>query len=306
MKSDAGEVSIIMPAYNVERFIGHAIQSVLDQTYSNWALIIIDDCSTDKTVEVVYSFDDDRIKLIRRQKNKGIAAGRNRGITEAKGEWIAWLDADDAWQKERLTKLLEIADSCPMSFVGSDLMLCFSDNDTQLIPWKRRLAGLMLPDVFITSPADLFHYDFPVFPIIRRSILVENEISFSDEFYGHEWLYFILKLSSLGLKFININEPLYNYRLRSGSDSSTYACIISQLKTLDYLLSADWVESEIKELLRGGIVPTRHRLLTTAVRERKWGRAMGHAMSSPMSILYAIRRMPHVLLRRLRQKRKVI
>jgi len=283
MKSDAALVSIIMPAFNVEKMIMHSIQSVLDQTYLHWELIIIDDCSTDRTVDIIESFRDERIKLVRHKKNMGIAAGRNRGITEAKGEWIAWLDADDAWHKERLSKTVEMATKSPGSFVVSNIMLCFSDNNYKLVPWKQRPNTVSLP-------------------MARRAMLVEHNISFLDEFYGHEWLYFSLKLYSIGLSLVVIHEPLYFYRIRPDSDSTTYACIISQLKTLDHLLSADWVSPCVKEKMIRDIIPTRHRLFTTAIRERRWNKVVYHAMSSPMSILYAFKRMPHVLIRWMRQK----
>ena len=90
-----GLVSIIMPSWNTERFIAETIQSVIDQTYQNWELLIVDDCSTDNTDEVVASFKDDRIKYFHNEKNSGAALTRNRAMREARGEWIAFLDVDD-------------------------------------------------------------------------------------------------------------------------------------------------------------------------------------------------------------------
>ncbi len=98
-------VSIIMPSYNTEKFISETIDSVLTQTYTNWELIIVDDCSTDNTDEVVKSFlSDDRIKYIKNEKNSGAAFSRNRALCEAKGKWIAFLDSDDVWLPEKLEK----------------------------------------------------------------------------------------------------------------------------------------------------------------------------------------------------------
>ena len=79
-----GLVSIIMPSWNTERFIAETIQSVIDQTYQNWELIIVDDCSTDNTDEVVASFKDDRIKYFHNEKNSGAALTRNRAMREAR------------------------------------------------------------------------------------------------------------------------------------------------------------------------------------------------------------------------------
>ena len=100
-------VSIIMPSYNTARFIEETVQSVLCQTYTNWELIIVDDCSTDNTDEVVSKFDDNRIKYIKNEKNSGAAVSRNRALREAKGKWIAFLDSDDIWLPEKLELQIE-------------------------------------------------------------------------------------------------------------------------------------------------------------------------------------------------------
>ena len=98
-------VSIIMPSYNTAKFISETIESVLAQTYTNWELIIVDDCSTDNTDEVVKSFlSDNRIKYIKNEKNSGAAVSRNRALREAKGKWIAFLDSDDLWMPDKLQK----------------------------------------------------------------------------------------------------------------------------------------------------------------------------------------------------------
>lgn len=97
-----GLVSIIMPSWNTERFIAETIQSVIDQTYTNWELIIVDDCSNDDTDAVVASFKDDRIKYLHNEINSGAALTRNKAMREAQGEWIAFLDSDDLWAPEKL------------------------------------------------------------------------------------------------------------------------------------------------------------------------------------------------------------
>ena len=99
------DVSIIMPAYNVADFIGLSIDSVLKQKYSAWELIVVDDCSTDNTVDVVTEFlCDFRVKLVRNSKNLGGAGSRNAAINLAKGRYIAFLDSDDLWSPDKLEK----------------------------------------------------------------------------------------------------------------------------------------------------------------------------------------------------------
>lgn len=95
-------VSIVIPTYNHAHFLGRALQSVLDQTYTNWEAIVIDNHSQDNTDEVVNSFKDPRINLLKIHNNGVIAASRNRGIRAAKGEWIAFLDSDDWWTPDKL------------------------------------------------------------------------------------------------------------------------------------------------------------------------------------------------------------
>lgn len=104
-------VSVIMPSYNTARFIKETIQSVLNQTYENWELIIVDDCSTDNTDEVVASFSDNRIKYLKNAQNSGAAVSRNRAIKEAKGKWIAFLDSDDMWEADKLEKQINFMKS---------------------------------------------------------------------------------------------------------------------------------------------------------------------------------------------------
>jgi len=97
--------SIIMPSYNTAEYIAETIQSVLDQTYKNWELIIVDDCSTDNTDEIVKPFlVDERIRYLKNEQNSGAALSRNRALREAKGRWIAFLDSDDLWMPEKLEK----------------------------------------------------------------------------------------------------------------------------------------------------------------------------------------------------------
>lgn len=97
-------VSIITPMYNSERYVEFTIKSVQDQTYNNWEMIIIDDCSKDSSVKIVEKFisEDNRIKIIKLTKNSGVANARNEGIINAKGDFIAFLDSDDLWHPNKL------------------------------------------------------------------------------------------------------------------------------------------------------------------------------------------------------------
>jgi hypothetical protein len=97
-------VSVVIPTYNRERFIGSAVRSIVVQTFADWELIVVDDGSTDSTVECVAAIGDPRVRIVRLTSNCGIAAARNRGLEEARGRYIAWLDSDDVAKPDRLAR----------------------------------------------------------------------------------------------------------------------------------------------------------------------------------------------------------
>ena len=110
-------VSIIMPSYNTANYISGSINSIMNQTYKNWELIIVDDCSTDNTDEIVNKFlKDKRIRYFKNDKNKGAAISRNKALREAKGKWIAFLDSDDLWKREKLEKQIKFMEENNYNF----------------------------------------------------------------------------------------------------------------------------------------------------------------------------------------------
>lgn len=106
----SGLVSVIMPSYNTGAYIREAIQSVQNQTYENWELLIVDDCSTDDTDKVLEGLLDERIKVFKNEKNSGAAISRNKALREARGQWVAYLDSDDLWVPEKLEKQIGFMD----------------------------------------------------------------------------------------------------------------------------------------------------------------------------------------------------
>lgn len=104
-------VSIIVPVYNAEKFIRETMDSVAAQTYPHWELLLVEDCSADHSADVIEAYikekQETRIRLIRQPSNRGAARARNRGVTEARGRYIAYLDADDLWEPEKLERQLQ-------------------------------------------------------------------------------------------------------------------------------------------------------------------------------------------------------
>lgn len=113
-------VSIIMPSYNTAAYIKRSIESVIAQTYTDWELIIVDDCSADNTDEVVAQLRDERIRYLKNEKNSGAALSRNRALREARGRWIAFLDSDDVWMPQKLEKQIAFMEENGYAFSYTD------------------------------------------------------------------------------------------------------------------------------------------------------------------------------------------
>lgn len=121
-------VSVVIPSFNHARFLGRALQSVIDQTYTNWEIIIVDNHSTDNTDEVVACFFDPRITFLRINNNGIIAASRNAGIGASKGQWIAFLDSDDWWRADKLEICVNQIDA-KVDFIYHDLLIIRDKKD---------------------------------------------------------------------------------------------------------------------------------------------------------------------------------
>src|SRR5215470_6392958 len=120
------KVSVVMPVYNVERFVRQAVQSVLDQTYRDFELLIIDDRSPDLSIDICRGFHNSRLQIIQHNENRGLAGARNTGIRNASGEYLAFIDSDDAWHPHKLERHVAHLDQNPkvgISFSRSRFML---------------------------------------------------------------------------------------------------------------------------------------------------------------------------------------
>ena len=115
-----------MPSYNTAQYISDSIKSVQAQTYKNWELIIVDDCSTDQSIEVIKSFNDDRIILLRNTRNSGAALSRNYALREALGRWVAFLDSDDTWAPDKLEKQIRFMEENCYAFTYTDYRICLN------------------------------------------------------------------------------------------------------------------------------------------------------------------------------------
>lgn len=128
-------VSIITPSYNTARFLQETIECVLAQTYANWEMLIVDDCSTDETDDVVASFTDERIRFFKNDRNRGAAYSRNFALREARGRWIAFLDSDDLWMPDKLEKQIRFMEDNGCAFSYTNYVEMDEDGNRLSVLW---------------------------------------------------------------------------------------------------------------------------------------------------------------------------
>lgn len=227
------EVSIIIPTYNSEEYIAQALKSIFDQSYHEWEIIVIDDASTDSTVEIARSFQEPKLKIIQNNRNQGVSYGRNRGIKEARGKWIALLDSDDWYAPQRLEKMLAVTNQQDVDLIADNLFLI---KDGQQQYWstlleenQQRLSSpietvdavkFVISDRL--SPINAKHNWSLGYtkPLIRREFLVENNIWYREDINVGEDFILYLECLMQQAKFCLVTQPYYYYRTRDFSLSA--------------------------------------------------------------------------------------
>lgn len=205
-------ISIIMPSFNSEKFIDQAIRSIQNQTYRNWELFIIDDCSQDQTIQIVQKFtvDDKRIELLVLDENQGAAVARNTGLRQASGKYIAFLDSDDRWLPEKLEKQLNFMERKKIAFSFTSYEFIQENIDDkkkivrvkELMTYKDVLKDTRIGTLTVMINRDLTG-DFSM-PLVRR---------------GQDLLTWISILKR-GFNAYGIDEALSEYRVVLGSLSN--------------------------------------------------------------------------------------
>jgi len=207
------KVSVLMPVYNGDKFLRHAIESVLTQTFSDFELIIIDDASSDNSAAIIKSYSDSRIKYFRNEVNSGIVKTLNRGLQLAEGVYIARMDADDICMADRLSKQVALLDE------HSDIGICGAD--CQLINDKGAVIG---KNICPTDPEEWrieLMFRTPVahpLVMIRRSVLIECG-GYREGMEPAEDYDLWIRVSKL-CKGANIPEYLLKYRMHDANYSS--------------------------------------------------------------------------------------
>ena len=205
-------VSVIMPAYNVENYIEEAIYSVIGQSYANWELLVIDDGSKDRTVEIVRKIaeQDKRISLIQNEKNMGVARTRNRGFELSKGEYVALLDSDDIWHTDKLEKQVKLAKE-----TGADVLCCsyrIVDIDGQ-----KKCNDLIVPEI-LDLKFLLIENVIGLSTTLLNAEVIKN-YQFNPEYYHEDYVLWLQVLQD-GKIIRGVKEVLADYRLVPNSRSA--------------------------------------------------------------------------------------
>lgn len=205
-------ISIVMPAYNVEDYIEESIKSVQNQTYKNWELIVVNDGSIDKTQEIVSSMTqkDTRIVLLS-QENGGVSKARNRGLDEAKGDYISFLDGDDLWKQNYLSELLAAKGKADLVCCGYERFSDYKINTAVHIP---HYNGWILPQIVKKNYLDGNLHICSL--MINKELLIKKNIRFTEGCCIGEDTEFIIKVL-MAAQVKSVPKSLMLYRIRPGS-----------------------------------------------------------------------------------------
>lgn len=206
-------VSVIMPAYNAERYIADSIRSVLDQTYQSWELVMVDDGSTDGTAEIVrrLAAGDSRIKYVF-QENGRLGKARNRGVANSKGTLIAFLDSDDLWLKDKLDLQVQTLEATNADVIYSDGFIFQGDDPaiaTKTFPIVRgRVEGVEMLNLLLVRNS------VPVLSVLMRRETFDEAGPFEESppYHGCEDYDLWLKAARRGAVFYGMGENLVRYR----------------------------------------------------------------------------------------------
>lgn len=209
------KVTVIMPLYNAEKYVKETIECILNQTFKDFELLIIDDCPTDGTLDVVNQIQDDRIRILHNGKNRGIAYSRNHGLAEAKGEYIALMDDDDLTPLDRLEREVVFLDNNPdIGVIGGNVETISENGEKRTKPFliKTRPEEIHSEMMFACPMANSS-------TMFRKLILDNDKITYKDGMFGMEDFRFWVEMS-LHTQIVNFQDTLLYWRKRIDNESS--------------------------------------------------------------------------------------
>ena len=228
-------ISVVLPVYNAEETVAEAIDSILQQTFMDFELIIINDGSIDNSEEIILSYSDERIRYYSNGENRGLIYSLNRGLRLAKGKYIARMDADDISLPERFEKQVRIMEDKPHVIVCGTLVKYFGSTKCRLPFTAYEDSGLNKEKLLLGCC-----FAHPTV-MIRRQILVDTGIVYHDDYLHAEDYKMWIDLAAHG-DFYNIQEVLLKYRL-----SATQISQNSNLSQIEYSIKCrrEYIEKNI-------------------------------------------------------------
>ena len=297
-------VSVIIPAYNVGGLLATSVRSALSQTETDIEVVIVDDCSTDTTLEIAHAIadKDQRVRVLANDENVGPGESRNRAIDAARGQWVAVLDADDAWVPERLERLSPLLPEADV--VTDDIVIEEAGKRT-----RRLLAshGVRTTEPFPLRPADLARHGLGLLkPVFRRTFVRDHGIRYDGSLpVGSDFCFFV-DLALAGARWIQVPDAYYIYRRRADSVTGDRREHLQGRLASDSLLLARpgvQADAELRGLLedRVGWLRDLDRLLEA--HERGWPALARALVADPGLARTGARHGYHVLRRRVRAAR---
>ncbi len=213
-------ITIIVPTYNMAALLKEAINSVLSQTYQNWELLIIDNFSTDNTIEVINKFEDTRIKTFQLNNNGSIAISRNYGIKKALGDWIAFLDSDDIWYSNRLTTILNNLNlkDLPDLITTNEILKNVDTGYSKKLLYGRKLVDNLYESLLFYG--NLFS---PSSTLVRKKFIIKNSLLFREnkKFITAEDYDYWLLIAKHNPKVMSLDTIQGEFRVHSFNNSKT-------------------------------------------------------------------------------------
>lgn len=287
------KVSVIIPTYNRSHFIKDAVESVFNQTYSNFELIVIDDGSTDNTKEVLAEYGD-KLQYVY-QNNQGRSAARNLGISFAKGEYIAFLDSDDVWFADKLERQVPVLESAPENVVLVHGYKCIVDKNLQpILGWELKLRNLYaLAERGEETYENYLHSNciFTSTILVRKSIIRQIG-GYDTSLTSIEDLDFYLRLLLLNYNFVFISEPpLIKYRCHehnTNTQSSNHSYLQVYEKHLNECLKLNTISRivQAKNLLYQALAKTHYRLGNYRQSRSYWQKAFIKSWKAALSVSF--------------------
>lgn len=228
-------VSVLMPVYNSEDYLGLAIESILNQTYTNFEFLIINDCSTDNSLEIILAYKDSRIKVFNNKQNSGISETLNWGLQQAKGKYIVRMDSDDSSFSNRIEKQVEFLEkNTEYILCGSNYSIMDSTYKVELPEKHDAIKTVLLESCCIAHPTAVF----------KKEVLENNNLLYIKEQEPAEDYHLWCRLIKKG-KFYNLQENLLEYRVHKKQISQSNK---NEQDRKSFLIKINYIKSFYKEL----------------------------------------------------------